>query len=139
MQKIATNKCYGGFGLSEKAMLEYAKLKGMKLFPEKQSSMTTIYWTIPKENRVGILSQDEWGKASIEQQRKSNKFYQDYTICDSDLERDDPDLISVIELLGESASGQFAKITITEIPEGIAWEIQEYDGMESVSERHRSW
>jgi hypothetical protein len=60
----------------------------------------------------------------------------------SDIEEDraDPVLIAVIEELGsEKASGDFAKLHIVEIPDGVDWEIDEYDGIESISEKHRSW
>ena len=56
-----------------------------------------------------------------------------------DIPRNDPDLIAVIEHLGLEASGRCGNIQITEIPDGTAWEIEEYDGREWVSEVHRTW
>jgi len=56
-----------------------------------------------------------------------------------DIERNDPKLIQVIEELGEMAYGSFAKLKIIEIPDDIEWEIEEYDGNEWVSEKHRRW
>ena len=56
-----------------------------------------------------------------------------------DLERNDPTLIEVVEELGEEASGRCAKLRIVEIPDNADWEIDEYDGMEHVAEKHRSW
>jgi hypothetical protein len=54
--------------------------------------------------------------------------------------RADPRLIAAIEKLGtEKSSGNFAKVCITEIPDGVEWTIGEYDGQEWVSEKHRSW
>lgn len=55
------------------------------------------------------------------------------------LERHDPDLIKVVEELGEKANGRHAKIEIIEIPDGIEYEIEEYDGVEWVAEEHRTW
>ncbi len=56
------------------------------------------------------------------------------------IERNDPRLIEIIERLGsEACSGQHAKLKIVEIPNGIEWEIDEYDGMESVAEKHCTW
>lgn len=83
MAKIVLNKCFGGFGLSEKA---YAAL-GMK-------------W-------------DGYGHGS-------------------ELKRDDPDLVRVVEELGDEASGFCAKLRVVSIPDGIAWEIDDYDGQERV-------
>ena len=54
--------------------------------------------------------------------------------------RDDVELIEAIEILGsDKVSGQFGSLKIVEIPDGLEWEIDEYDGMESVDEAHRSW
>lgn len=61
------------------------------------------------------------------------------------IERNDVDLINVIETLGEdiaSASGEFdgwleeSKIEIIELPDGVKWKIIEDDGIEWVEENH---
>lgn len=100
--KIAVNKCFGGFNVSEAV---YAEL-GME-------------W-----NGYGYLENEDFG---IED--------------DNDLAyRHHPKLIAAIEKVGEKeASGQFAKVRIVDIPDGIEWEIYEYDGIETVHEKHRSW
>ena len=56
-----------------------------------------------------------------------------------DLCRDDPVLIQVVEELGEEAEDRYADLKIVEIPEDVDWYIEEYDGMEHVAERHRTW
>ncbi len=49
-------------------------------------------------------------------------------------------LISAIEKIGEEkASGDLAELRIVEVPDDIEWEIDEYDGIETVHEQHRSW
>lgn len=53
--------------------------------------------------------------------------------------RDDPRLVAVIEKLGASANGMCAELCVIEISEGVDWELTEYDGIESVHEKHRSW
>lgn len=54
--------------------------------------------------------------------------------------RSDPRLISAIEEVGiDDASGRLAELEIIEIPDGVKWEIGEYDGFESIDELHRSW
>jgi hypothetical protein len=57
-----------------------------------------------------------------------------YDIC-----RDDPVLIQVVEELGKEAEDRYADLKIVEIPEDVDWYIHEYDGMEHVAERHRTW
>lgn len=54
--------------------------------------------------------------------------------------RSDPDLIAVVEELGtQAASGRFAELKIVQIPDETDYVISEYDGMESVAERHTIW
>ena len=52
--------------------------------------------------------------------------------------RNDPDLVAVVESLGAEANGKFASLEVVEIPDGIDWRIEEYDGSESVAEG-RTW
>ena len=48
-------------------------------------------------------------------------------------------LIQVIEELGKEADGSFAKLKIVEVPDDVKWRIQEYDGIEWIAERYRTW
>lgn len=50
-----------------------------------------------------------------------------------------PLVVQVVEELGEAANGPYADLKVIEIPDGIEWELDDYDGMESVHESHRSW
>ena len=56
-----------------------------------------------------------------------------------DIERDDPFLVKVVESLGEAADGRHADLHIVSIPEGVDWQIEEYDGKEWIAEKHRTW
>ncbi len=58
---------------------------------------------------------------------------------DTSISRNDPLLIEIVERLGKAANGEFAELKIVEIPDGVDWEIEEYDGNEWVSEVHRTW
>mgnify|MGYP003637824389 FL=1 len=53
--------------------------------------------------------------------------------------RTDATLISVVNKLGDAASGRSASLRIIEIPDGVEFDIKEYDGWEHVAERHRTW
>lgn len=50
-----------------------------------------------------------------------------------------PALIEVINHLGPEANGPHANLKIIEIPDDVDWEINEYDGLEHIAERHRTW
>lgn len=56
-----------------------------------------------------------------------------------DIKRDSSKLVAAVEALGDDASAQLAELKIVEIPADVEWEIDDYDGMESVHEKHRSW
>lgn len=109
--KVVINRCWGGFGLSHEAVMRYAELKGFENFRFEEEKFFSKYYYIDNE-----------------------LFFSQYGI-----ERNDPVLIQVVEELGENANGQCAELKIIEIPDDIFWEIQEYDGMETVVESHRSW
>ena len=71
--------------------------------------------------------------------RKRKGLPKDKEMYDWDYPRDDPDLVAIVEEMGEKANGVCAKLKVVEIPDGIEWEVDEYDGHEQVSEKHRSW
>lgn len=55
------------------------------------------------------------------------------------IERNDPCLVQVVEELGKESYGDYSDLKIVDIPDGISWYIQEYDGLESIHETHRVW
>jgi len=110
--KVAINKCYGGFGLSDDAVKRLAELKGTTLYEGETVCGNTMYYVDPELTDI----------------------FDCYHV-----DRNDPDLIRVIEELGDSANGSYADLKIVEIPDGIAWGIQAYDGIEWVVEDHRRW
>jgi hypothetical protein len=54
-------------------------------------------------------------------------------------DRTNPDLIRCVMTLGVEADGEYAKLTVINIPDDVQWEIQDYDGNEWVAENHRTW
>lgn len=93
MTKIVINKCYGGFGLSELALVEY----------KRRANVTDNY------------------------------FY-DYNIP-----RNDSHLVDIVNEWQQSASGSYSDLKIVEIPDDVEWEIHDYDGIEWIAEKHRTW
>ena len=64
---------------------------------------------------------------------------ENYWFNDREIDRTDKELIKVIEELGCEANGSCAKLKVVEIPDDVNWEIDDYDGNESIEEVHRSW
>ncbi len=54
-----------------------------------------------------------------------------------DLPRDCPVLVSMVE--AGKVDGTYAELKVVEIPDDVNWFIHEYDGIEHVAERHRTW
>lgn len=111
--EIVINVVHGGFGLSTDAIMRYAELKGIKLYAHKGSSRTCFYED-PSHSMESYWS-------------------------DQDIQRDDPALVQVVKELWEAANGECAELKIVTIPDDVDWEIEEYDGREWVSEKHRTW
>lgn len=139
---VIINTCFGGFSLSDQAMLRYAELKGLKLYPEPSPVAPAIlpptYWLVPPEKRVKDLP-DRWASHPIEVRLEHNRLWSEQTLSNREIDRTDPIWVQVVQELGPAANGQFAALAIVEIPEDIEWEITEYDGCEKVEEVHRSW
>ena len=111
--KVAINKQHGGFGLSDLATEMYAEQKGIKLIKKK----TDGFWRVDSDYMIDDT---------------------DYFSA-HDLERNDSDLISVIEEFGDESHGWAASLRVVEIPDDVEWQIEEYDGLEWVAEKHRIW
>lgn len=120
MIKVAINRCWGGFGLSDQAFEKLLERKGITFRCEENESrlMGNTYY--------------ETGRAG----GGADYYITDYEYYEN---RSDPDLIAVIEEMGDAANGWAAKIAIVEIPDDVEWHIGDYDGLEHVAENHRTW
>jgi hypothetical protein len=58
---------------------------------------------------------------------------------DKDIARDDPVLATLVSELGQAANGEHARLKVVRIPADVDWQIEDYDGKEWISERHRTW
>lgn len=120
MQKIVINRCYGGFGISIACAEKMAALGS-----EQAKEELKEYEATPKPEKQSIFAWFGYGY--------SEKFPNSY-------KRTDPHLIQAIEELGsKEASGSMSELHIVSIPDGISWEISDYDGMESIHETHSVW
>ena len=141
--KVAYNNCFGGFGLSAIGLTEFAKRKGIELTWYKQTGYKhnneekyVRVNGIPDRNSFSDNALTKDLGAEIESIPNDEHYYPSFYGNDS---RCDKDLIEVIELLGDKASGECASLAIEEIPDGKEFEIDEYDGSESVVPPRQSW
>jgi hypothetical protein len=113
MTKIVLNSNFSSFGLSTNAKLEYYKRAGYEVVLTEKG-MNTNY---------DVITDVKTG----------------YTLYEDDIYRNDPILVDIVEEWGEEANGDHSKLRIVDIPDDVDWTIEEYDGRETVHERHRSW
>lgn len=136
--KVVINRCFGGFSLSPPAMQRMAELQGRKCYFFKDGHTSSKpYQRIPKGESLPNL----FFTAFDVPNPNTPKFaYDKHVITSRPENRSDPLLIQVIEELGAAgASGSCADLKIVEIPDGIEYEISEYDGLEHIAEKHRTW
>lgn len=129
MRKIVINTRFGGFGLSRAAFLAWARRKDFGVVAlQGRGGFGDAYWAVthrPFEETPEVYD-------------KERHEFED-RLADHDIQRDDPDLVAVVEELGEKAAGLCARLKVVEIPSDVEWHIEEYDGSEHVAENHRTW
>ena len=138
--KLVINSCYGGFSISDAAEKEYLKRIGKEqfLYKNDRSSGSIDFDNLirMKDGEDGFCSYTYTKDLG---EKTTFKTGEEYYFYSSDIPRDDKILIAVVEEMGEEAFGRCAELSIIEIPDGINYEVTEYDGIESVEEVHRSW
>jgi len=112
--KIVINSDFGGFGLSDETIREYGRRKGLNLVED-----------VPNEYGFTHFYVGEIGE---------NTYF-----TEREIERNDPVLVEIVERIGSEANGRYSNLKIVEIPDDVDWEIMEYDGLEHVAEKHRTW
>ena len=133
--KVVINNCFGGFGLSHKAVMRYAEIKGITLYSKDSHLGFNSYSTVPQEEYDRLEAFCRSKKPGIGRFTEVNAV----SFSERDIARDDPALIQVIKELGEKANGMCASLKIVNIPKDAKWHIHEYDGSEQVAENHRTW
>ncbi len=156
--EIVINRCYGGYSLSALAVAELAKRKGKTAYfftggfadklkrvdlKDLTGKKATLFFSAYSDpNAPKLLEYPDgktWYQMTQEERGEYNERYKSLYLSASPEDRTDPDLIAVVHKLGEKANGACAELDIVEIPNGVEWEIDEYDGIERIAEKHRTW
>lgn len=137
--KVILNKCYGGFGVSQKGYELYAKKKNLSLYMYKRSNDDfMILEKISKDENVFLtyyFTVDMGESFSIHSMKNCNGI----TLYLDESHRTDSVLIEVVEELGKEASGEFADLQIVEIPDDLKYEVIDHDGIERLCEVGKTW
>jgi len=140
MMKVAINKCHGGFSLSGLAAKKLAMMGSPVI---EISSFDDWYGDSgPPDYEEWIDIGDGFEALRFVGDKPTDTLRKDgfiYNFPRWSADRSNPDLIGVIEEMGDGASGSLAEIMIVEIPDDVEYTIEEYDGLEWVAEKHRTW
>ena len=134
--KIVINVKHGGFHLSTEAVKYLIKINSPLIKKYRLEEWTRT----PEETRAEFTK--DIGDGFKEHKWGEGIFLKDDIVYGPEISEEDrahPDLIAVVEELGDKASGRWSRLKIIEIPADVDWVIEEYDGYEWIAEKHREW
>lgn len=140
--KVVINNCFGGFGLSDKAIRMIMKGRGLGCYRYRLTKYdykngieeyTRLEDDEESEGRLIDYLTADCGKVINKLPRDTYWYYRE------ELKRTDKDLIEVVEKLGSEANTSCSNLVIVEIPDNVDYEITDYDGLETIHEKHRTW
>ncbi len=138
--KIVINARFGGFGLSEaayKKLIEWG-IPAKPYIEQKRDPKTRLYLPEPANEGEIIFDRTltpEQSFSDAEHIRVLGRYWETWI----EKQRTHALLIRVVEELGRAASGSLSSLKVVEVPNGTDWEIDEYDGLEHIAEKHRTW
>jgi hypothetical protein len=113
MQKVVINKSYDQFCISHQAFMRLREMGQPDALKEENLG---AYWPESASPKEPSLNQ-----------------------CGKLIPRDDAKLVQVVEELRADANGHCAELKVVSIDDAVKWEIRITDGIEHVSEVHRTW
>jgi len=136
---IVINACYGGFGLNKKAVMRYAELKRIELYPYISKTIydthKKVYGRTPTVDSPDVM----FVSYSTKPVEDGGEAVDDNYFNEGDIPRDDLDLVKVVREMGDKVNTGCSKLKVVEISDDVEWEIKEYDGKEWIAEKHRTW
>ncbi len=139
MKKVIINNSFGGFGISNAALLFLIKKNSRCV--DKINYLKYYDGDVKKKLVEDVMSCPE-DSSFFAHKDYSGWLYKGgtiFTFGDIEGAREDEDLIKIVELLGELSYGDSAKLKIIEIPDDVEYEIYNHAGVESIHEKHRIW
>lgn len=137
--KIVINKCYGGFGLSHEGVMEYAERSKLKLNAYINSRKDDGSIDFNKMEKYDGKSKEPLIFYSKSKLKADGTLPEKGDFSIRDIKRNDSNLIATVEKLGEKANSRYSNLKIVTIPDGVLWQIEEYDGLEHVAQQHETW
>lgn len=136
MELVLYEGC-GGFELSYRAVMSYAKRKGITLYAYRSTPTGIEETPYNPRNKRGLNTLYYYTR-KIKVGMPLGKAY-NFIFNIEKIPRYDPDLVAVVKKLGEKAFGPFSKLKIVTIPEGIEYSIENFGGREQIAEKHLIW
>lgn len=144
--KVVINRCFGGFVLSDAAYLKLHEwgVPIQKYIKQERDPVTGLYPRQSVNDGEVIFDReltpaDESSLSAIYHKfkgvRGNNRYWDDWTRDN----RTHPLVVRVVDELGAAADGDCSELAVVTIPDGIEWDIDEYDGREKIAEKHREW
>ena len=149
--KIVVNKCYGGFHLSAEAYFRVLdsmiKDNNWFIYTYEPDNRVSKFIEKPIVYTKASISDIDFGDSYIIVSKNYGDSFTDKELKEADkiymeeynIPRNNIHLVKVVEEMGQDAYGKYSKLEVIDIPDDIEWEISEYDGWETIEEKHRSW
>ena len=149
--KVVVNKCYGGFHLSAEAYFrvldDIIKDNNWFIYTYEPDNRVSKFIEKPIVYTKASISDIDFGDPYIIVSTNYGDSFTDKELKEADkiymeeynIPRNNIHLVKVVEEMGQDAYGKYSKLEVIDIPDDIEWEISEYDGWETIEEKHRSW
>jgi len=127
MTEVVINNCFGGFGISTEAGKWLIENRDWKVTEYDNGSIAD-----PNAELVDSQS-SKYGKTRGSRYRLVDDTHRNIEL------RQNPDLIDCVKALGEDVNTRTSSLKVVEIPDGVEFTIEEYDGNEHIAEKHETW
>lgn len=128
VQQVVYNTCFGGFGVHE-SVVKWVRENKSELLERYDSKYV-------KEIADSTISGEMFSDGSGP--KRGNELH----ISPRELSRDNEllaDIVSERTTYGGRYNGDHASLQVAEVPDGVSWTINEYDGRETVQESSKTF